>query len=160
MNPKGRKRSIRSYLVEPFQQIRFGLYVVVICFIYILLFTFLFARAFQELYQQILQTQIPAATDIALQALTQRNSFVIGIVLLAFISTIILVVVVRTHRMYGPIISMERFIHELIQGNYSARLRTRESDDFKNLVQKLNELAIELQRKNEPLDIKKNDTSS
>jgi signal transduction histidine kinase len=38
-------------------------------------------------------------------------------------------------------ISINRFIEELKRGNYSARLKTREKDDFQDLVARLNGLA-------------------
>jgi signal transduction histidine kinase len=52
-----------------------------------------------------------------------------------------------THRFYGPIIAINRFISELKKGNYSARITLRQKDELQDVAKHLNELAESLGQK-------------
>ena len=68
-----------------------------------------------------------------------------------FIATTVLSVftfltgVVISHRIFGPIVSMKRHIASLREGQYTARLQMRESDDLVELKDALNDLAAALE---------------
>lgn len=142
---RAKRRTLTAYFVEPFKQIRFGLHVVAVCLGYVFLLGWLYARAFREQYQQVVD--IFEVVDTA--ALVQndvfiKNALIIGSALLALVFTMLFVVVRRTHKMYGPMVSIHRFVRELQTGHYGVRIAVRESDDFQGLVQELNELAEKL----------------
>ncbi len=140
----GRRLSLTAYLVEPFKQVRFGLYVITVFLIYLVILAGVLIWAFREQYAQVLDWFSVAsseAPDLMLNDVSQKAAWIVGGVLVAFIATMLNVVIRRTHRMYGPMISINRFIEELKRGNYSARLKTREHDDFQDLVGRLNLLA-------------------
>ena len=52
-----------------------------------------------------------------------------------------------THRIYGPLVSIKRFLNELKRGNFSARVNIRKDDDLQDLVKDLNELAESLDKR-------------
>lgn len=56
---------------------------------------------------------------------------------------------VISHRLYGPMVAVERFVARLREGDYSARLALRRRDDAKvrALADNLNELAADLEKK-------------
>ncbi len=143
----GRRLSLTAHLVEPFKQVRFGLYVIGVFFAFLAVLVGVLVWAFREQYLQVMDwfsIAQDAAPDLMLNDVSQRAAFIVSGVLVLFVITMLNVIVRRTHRMYGPMISIHRFIEELKRGNYSARLKTRERDDFQDLVSHLNDLAESL----------------
>lgn len=145
---RAKRRTLRAYLVEPFKQIRFGLHVVSVSLTFAGIFAYLFLDAFREQYEQVFALfQVADQTEVLQNDIFFRNRAKIIFAIGAFITITLFVVVRRTHRMYGPMISMMRFVSELKRGNYAVRINIRERDDFQNFVSELNALAEELQRK-------------
>lgn len=139
---RAKRRSFRAYLVEPFKQIRFGLHVVVVCLSYVCLLGYLYGRAFYEQYQQVIDMfQVADQEALVQNDIFIKNAFIIGSALAALVATMMFVVIRRTHKMYGPMVSILRFLGELKRGNYAVRIHVREKDDFQSLVSSLNELA-------------------
>lgn len=137
-----KRRSIKAYLVEPFKQIRFGLHVVVVCLAYVCLLGYLYTRASQEQYQQVIELFKVADSESLFQNdIFIKNAIIIGAALASLVATMMWVVIRRTHKMYGPMVSIMRFVGELKRGNYAVRIHVREKDDFQSLVTSLNDLA-------------------
>lgn len=139
------KRRLSTYLIEPFKQIRFGLYVVAVCCFFAALLGYTFVTAFQEQYSQVVEIfNVIDENSLVSNEVFNRNTAIMTGLLIAFVVTIVAVVVRRTHRMYGPMIGIMRFVSELTAGNYNARINIREKDDFQDLVRCLNRLAVAL----------------
>jgi nitrogen fixation/metabolism regulation signal transduction histidine kinase len=139
---RAKRRTFTAYFVEPFKQIRFGLHVVAVCLSFVILLGMLYARAFREQYQQVIDIfQVVDTSDLVQNDIFIRNAVLIGAALTGLVVTTIFVVVRRTHKMYGPVVSIHRFVSELHRGNYAVRIAVRENDDFQSLVEKLNGLA-------------------
>ena len=64
----------------------------------------------------------------------------VGLILLFGITTI-LVSVRYTHEIYGPLVSIHRFLDEVLAGKAPSRIQLRETDQLGDLVDKLNNLA-------------------
>jgi signal transduction histidine kinase len=147
---RAKRRNLRAYLVEPFQQIRFGLHVIAVSLIFTAVFSFLIYSAFSEQYSQIIDIfNVTETSDLITNDIFVRNGLVIGGALLGFCMTMMSVVVWRTHKMYGPMVSIARFLGELKKGNYAVRIHIREKDDFQSLVMDLNDLAEKLHLRHE-----------
>jgi signal transduction histidine kinase len=147
---RAKRRSLRAYLVEPFQQIRFGMHVIVVSLLFATLFSYLTYSAFVEQYSQVIEIfSVTETSDLITNDIFKKNGLLIGGALFGFCATMMFVVVRRTHKMYGPMVSIMRFLRELQKGNYAVRIHVREKDDFKGLVSKLNELAETLHIRHE-----------
>lgn len=145
---RAKRRTLRAYLVEPFKQIRFGLHVVAVSLGFTGLLGWLFVRASREQYQQVVDIfEVTETLDLMANDVFVRNAFLIGGTLAAFCGTMMFVVIRRTHKMYGPMVSIMRFLGELSRGNYAVRIHIRERDDFQNLVERLNDLAETLHKR-------------
>lgn len=145
---RAKRRSIRAYLVEPFKQIRFGLHVALVSVAFVAVLGWLIARAFYQQYQQVVDLfQVADSSALVENDVYYRNGGAIALTLVMFVATMLVVVVRRTHRMYGPIVSILRFVNELKRGNYAVRIHVREKDDFQTLVEQLNELAETLHKR-------------
>ena len=149
MRPR-RRSWLMAYFVEPFSQIRFGLHVVVVCLAYIILIGVIFAKSFYDQYEQVMSifgvADMQDRMDLLVNEVFLRNAVIVGCTLVAMAGTVLFVVVLRTHRMYGPMIAINRFVGELRKGNFAARIAVRKKDDFKSLVEQLNSLAENLHR--------------
>jgi signal transduction histidine kinase len=60
---------------------------------------------------------------------------------LAFVATTFYVAVHYTHKIYGPLVSINRFIDEMVEGRSPSKLALRDGDELQDLVLKLNVLA-------------------
>jgi hypothetical protein len=145
---RAKRRSLSAYLVEPFKQIRFGLHVVSLCMVFVTLLAYLYTMAFREQYEQVVDFfKVAESEDLVNNDVFMKNGYIIGATLILFVLSMMFLVVRRTHKMYGPMISIMRFVSELSRGNYGVRIHIRQKDDFQNLVTKLNELASILHSK-------------
>ena len=81
--------------------------------------------------------------------LDQLDEFTITLYLVfsaLFLSVFALVTgFVLSHRMYGPLVSIKRHIAHLREGDYSARLSLRQTDDMSEMRDALNDLAAALE---------------
>jgi hypothetical protein len=146
----GRRLSLNAHLVQPFKQIRFGLYVIGVCLAFLVVLVAVLVWAFRQQYEQVMEWFNVAAaesTDLMMNDVSGKVGVIVGLVLVLFVITMLMVVVRRTHRMYGPMISIARFLGELKRGNYSARLKIRKGDDFQDMVDSLNDLAATLHQR-------------
>lgn len=62
-----------------------------------------------------------------------------GLIIL-FVVTTIMLSVKYTHRIYGPLVSIHRFLDALLEGRRAEPLHLRESDQLQDLATKLNTL--------------------
>jgi signal transduction histidine kinase len=58
-----------------------------------------------------------------------------------FVLTTILVSVRFTHQIYGPLVSIHRYLDEVLAGSVPQPIQLRESDQLKDLADKLNSVA-------------------
>jgi hypothetical protein len=66
---------------------------------------------------------------------------VAALLVVSFIGTTLYVSVRYTHEIYGPLVSIHRFLDEILEGSSPAPLVLRQSDQLKDLATKLNQLA-------------------
>lgn len=148
LRPRRKKKSV---LIEPFKQIKFGLYVFGVSVAFILASGFLFVRAFRDQYEHVMG--LFNVVDENMQwALVTNDVFVtnairIGVLFAAYLIILFTVVFRLTHRYYGPLVSIERFVEEIKRGNYGQRVRIRERDELHQLVENLNMMADSLERR-------------
>ncbi len=140
-------RTLRNFFVEPFAQIRIGAYILSVSLLFIVLITLLIAKAFLAQYEVLLRVEQTAGWEHLLEETFNRGSLELAIVLILYIVVLFTVVIRMTHRIYGPVISISRFLDDMIQGRYEKRCTIRKDDDLKPLVLKLNELAAVLQER-------------
>jgi hypothetical protein len=57
---------------------------------------------------------------------------------------------VMTHRIFGPLVPIKRYINELKSGNFDAQLILRKHDHMKDLAEELKSLAAVLKQKSRP----------
>lgn len=141
------RRSLRTLVIEPFRQIRFGLHVSAVSLIFAIVLMVVIVRAFYKQYQQVIEWfQVAEIAELMDNDVIVANVRIILIVMFFMVVAIHWVIFRRTHRLYGPMVAIQRFIQELQKGNFEARVVVREKDDFKHVVKQLNQLASKLER--------------
>ena len=145
------KRNPKSTLVEPFKQIKFGLYVISISIAFLCIAAWLFVSAFTQQYQHVME--IFSVVDPNQQwALVTNDVFYsnakkLGLLFFAYLAILFTVVFRMTHRYYGPLVSIERFVHQMIDGDYRRRVVIRKGDELQKLANLLNTMAAVLEKK-------------
>jgi HAMP domain-containing protein len=145
------RRNLKSTVIEPFKQIKFGLYVIGISVAFVGICAFMFVSAFTEQYQHVMGIFNVVDPNLKWELVTndvfKTNAMKIGILFAAFIVVLFFVVFKLTHRYYGPLVSIERFVDEFARGDYSKRAKIREKDELHSLVEKLNLMADQIERR-------------
>jgi nitrate/nitrite-specific signal transduction histidine kinase len=76
-----------------------------------------------------------------------HNAIKIGALLLGYIVGMFVLVFKLTHRYYGPLVSIERFVDEIGQGKYGHKVKIRQKDELQRLADKLNQMSAALQNR-------------
>ena len=150
-----KNRSLRSLLIEPFQQMKFGLYMLAVFVLFVCITGFLIGKTFLEQYRNVMEVFHVVDPSQQWELVTNQvfyaNAWILGGFFLFSLLAILVIVIRLTHRYYGPIVAIERFVDMLIRGNYEAKVVLRNKDELQELAAKLNELAVAL-RKRHPQD--------
>ena len=146
-----KSRSLLTYLVDPFKQIRMGLYFIVLSLVFMIASAGIFYQITYEQYANVMKIFNVVdttsqwnliANDVVIRGLIKVAILLITYTILTFAMSITL-----THKVYGPLVSIHNFIDDLKKGDYKKRITIREKDDLKDLVNKLNDLAEALEKK-------------
>jgi hypothetical protein len=139
---KSRRRGFASWFVEPYKQVRLGLMFLLVNFVFAAMIVGVFGYYVYEMYGAVVTYFKLSGQESA--ATLEKFSLPIFIgtaLILIFIITTILVSVRYTHEIYGPLVSIHRFLDDILSGRSSVPIQLRESDQLKDLAQKLNSVA-------------------
>ena len=142
---QGRRGGLQSLLVEPFEQIKLGLIFIglniafsIICLSFFAYYLYDIYNAMAVYFKLSEQESVLAAGKFAVPA-------VVGLALFAlFVATTLFVSIRYTHSIYGPLVSINRFLDELLAGQRPHIITLRETDQLRDLADKLNRVAERL----------------
>ncbi len=142
MQKTGRRGGFRSWFVEPYIQVKLGLVFLILNILFSALIFAVFGYYIWEMYSAI-SSHFSLLDHQATEALLKfREPALVGAgLILLFVITSILVSVRYTYQIYGPLVSIQRFLDQLIEGEMPERLQLRQSDQLQGLAEKLNLLA-------------------
>jgi hypothetical protein len=139
---KGRRRGFQGWFVDPYKQVRLGLMFLLVNFCFAVLFIGVFGYYVYEMYDAVTTYfQLSGAENTA-----TMHKFAVPLVIgsgliLLFVVTTILVSVRYTHEIYGPLVSIHRYLDDVLSGRTPTPIQLRESDQLKDLATKLNKVA-------------------
>ena len=146
-----KNRNLKSLLIEPFQQMKFGLYMLAIFVLFVCITGFLIFKTFLEQYRNVMEVFQVVDPHQQWELITNNvfysNALILGGFFVFSLLAILVIVIRLTHRYYGPIVAIERFVDALIRGNYDAKVVLRNKDELQELAAKLNELAVALRKR-------------
>lgn len=139
---KGRRRGFQGWFVEPYKQVRLGLMFLLVNFCFSILIIGVFGYYVFDMYSAV-TTYFRLSGDESAQAM---DKFAVPIatgggLILLFVITTILVSVRYTHEIYGPLVSIHRYLDDILNGRAPNPIQLRESDQLKDLATKLNSVA-------------------
>lgn len=151
LDPNRKGRFPGSIVIEPFRQITFGLYIIIICVGFMLVAGSLFIISFVEQYRHMLNlfnvVDASLRWDFIIDDVFYANAKRIALCFAVFLIVMFYTVFKLTHRYYGPLVSIHRFLKEIENENYAARVTIRKNDELQDLVVDLNNLAESLEKK-------------
>lgn len=139
---KGRRGGIKSMLVEPYLQVKLGLMFILVNLLFSILIFGVMSWFVWDIFGALSTYFHLTGQDagLALDKL-QGPMVIIGLLVITFFGTTLRVAVSYTHKIYGPLVSINRFLDEVIEGKKPSRLMLREGDQLQDLASKLNLLA-------------------
>lgn len=147
-------RSIRTLLIKPFQQVRFGIYILATTIVFLAVTAALFIHTFNEQYRHVLGVFHVVDPQLRWEFITDQvfyaNLTRLVVLFLVFVIVMFFTVFKLTHRYYGPLVAINRYLDKLNAGEYNTSLALRRSDEFHDIAAKLNRLASRLRDDKEP----------
>lgn len=140
-----KKRRLRNYLVRPRQQVRIMFVVLSFGILSITFVTGYFMYYNVTLVAEMRQREPIAAVLLGNFISPMFQKIIAGQILLWVISVVVGLVI--THRIYGPLVPILRHIRRLNSGDYASRVHLRGKDEMGELAEALNELAATLEKK-------------
>ena len=144
-------RNMKTLLIEPFKQIKLGIYVLLVSLVFTAAFSALFLYASFQYYQHVMEifevVDPKFKWDVVNNSVFQSLIWKLGVLLVTFISTLFLIVFRSTHKFYGPLVGIERFVEGITKGEYRRRVVIRKGDELGRLAQVLNEMAQKLEER-------------
>lgn len=149
MKAAGRRRGFVSWFVEPYRQVKLGLMFLGLNLVFSALIFLVFGYYLWDVYQTM-AVYFSFTDQQSLEVMSKfRVPALIGAGLLfVFISLSIMLSVRYTYRIYGPLVSIHRFLDDILAGQKVGQLTLRESDQLKELAEKLNQLADQVEQAN------------
>lgn len=151
-------RGFKSILLEPFKQIKFGIYVLAVSLVFLIAEGVLFVMAFKEQYQNVMSIFNVVNPDTQWELVTDdvfyKNAALLAGLFVVYLGVMFFLIFRLTHRYYGPLVSIGRFVGEMKEGNYGARVTIRKGDELQELVHSLNEMAEKLEKRHGGKDAK------
>jgi methyl-accepting chemotaxis protein len=118
---------------------------------FIAMTSFIVYNAFTEQYRHVMTifgiVDPAIKRELVLNDIFIRNGIAIALFFVLFIAAFFYVVFRATHRFFGPLISIERFVGGIIDGDYTQRIVIRRKDELQSLVLRLNEMAATLEKR-------------
>lgn len=133
----------RKYLVNPQSQLGAAALVALITLVPIALLNLSLHLA-RTVEREALFSNAPQAVALHAARFDQTEFVLVLIASVIFVVGVFAMTVLVTHRTYGAAVGVRRHLWEIRDGNYSTRLKLRDSDNLTELVDPFNEMAAAL----------------
>ncbi|MBI2602329.1 MAG: hypothetical protein HYW48_04665 [Deltaproteobacteria bacterium] len=129
-------------LIEPYQQLRFGLIFILINIVFAALMCSVFGYFLWDIYEAISEyfKLDPSQKTMAAEKFIRPLLMGLGVVAL-FVATTLFTSARYTHQIYGPLVSIRRFLDELLSGQKPNPIRLRKTDQLHDIADRLNNIA-------------------
>jgi hypothetical protein len=129
-------------LIEPYKQLRFGAMFLCINLVFCTLIISIFGYFLWDMYGAISQYFKLDEKQSMITAAKFSVPFTFGLGLMLLFIFITLFASARyTHQIYGPLVSIRRFLDELIAGKTPSPIKLRKTDQLQDLAHRLNAIA-------------------
>lgn len=148
-----RRRLVVSWFVEPYRQIKLGLIFIVLNLSFAALFSGVVGYYFLDVYETV-SRYFQLSADQGAQVLEKFQvpilfSFILVVV---FVVLSLLASVHYTYQIYGPLVSIHRYLDELLENRSTKPLELRSSDQLQELAAKISQLGHSMDQVNSGVD--------
>lgn len=148
VNSKGRRGGVRSKLVEPYFQIKLGLMFIIVNVIFSVLIGGVVYWVLSDVFAALkTYFQLTGGDATLTMGKLSTPMILIGSMVVLFVGATFYVAVHYTHKIYGPLVSINRFVDDLLEERIPSKLVLRDGDELQDLAGKLNELADKMRAK-------------
>jgi len=138
---KGRRGGLGSMLVEPYVQIRLGLMIVMLNLVFAVLIACVFGYYIWDVFKAMeTYFQLNQAESLVTWSKFAWPLAAGGLLVTVFIGLTFYITIKYTHKIYGPLISVHRFLDVILEGGKPEPLKLRNNDELGGLVEKLNQV--------------------
>lgn len=128
-------------LVEPYRQVKFGLMFIGLNILFGTIIFSVFGYYILDVYESVTTYfQLNGVESSVTLQKFQKPIWVAGGVVIAFIVSTLYLAIKYTHGIYGPLVSIQRFLDEIVAGKQPSPISLRSSDQLQELSEKLNQL--------------------
>jgi ABC-type multidrug transport system fused ATPase/permease subunit len=140
--PTVKKSRRGALLIEPYKQLKFGIMFLMLNIVFAVLVLTVFGYYLWDIYQALIRYfQLDEMQSLVTLEKLQAP-FIAGLLLLVlFILATLFFSVYYTHKIYGPLVSIRRFLDQLIRGESPEPIQIRSTDQLQDLVERLNKIA-------------------
>ena len=147
-NDSDQVRLIKPILVNFFVYSKFGLHVLFLTLLFLAVSFFFIGAAFYQQYQQIIEifnvVDSQMQHELVINDIVIRNMVFLGVAIVTYIGVMIFLIIRAHHRYDGPLVSIQKFVQDVGEGDYKQRLVIRKGDEMQNLAVLLNCMAESL----------------
>lgn len=151
------QRSIKNIVIAPLRQLKFCFHIVLINIALMTAaataFWYYISQYYKVVYGLLKLFSLPEMMEAKLKAeamSVQVQAFIVlSLCLLLFILITTVVILRFTHKIYGPMININRNVKQAIEGK-RAFIKLRKGDDFFDTAELLNKLFTRLEEKTPP----------
>jgi methyl-accepting chemotaxis protein len=139
-------RSLKNILIDPFVQVRLGLYSIFLALIFSCVVSAILYLNLSK-FGEIVMTLTDVEDEIKALFVTYMADarWWLLLAILVFLILNIVVSIIFTHRLVGPAVAFNRQLNALLAGDYTSRVNLRKGDSFRDIAEKLNRLAEKLE---------------
>lgn len=147
------KKTPRRLFIEPYRQLRFGIMFLGLNFVFSCAILGVFAYYLLDIYGAIVEyfKLDPLESGMTLSKLGVPFG-VAAALILVFIGLTLYFSAYYTHQIYGPLVSIRRFLDQVLRGESPAPIQLRKKDQLHDLVGRLNGLARQLEQKTDSIE--------
>jgi HAMP domain-containing protein len=140
-------RSVKNYALQPYLQIKLGLYSVILSVMFAAIITAILYFNLGKLSEIILElTGVPDEVRDLLHQYINPAIYQILATIAVYVVANIAITILFTHRLIGPTIAFRRHVKMISEGKYQHRTVLRKGDSFMELADDLNRLSSQLEK--------------
>ena len=137
----GRRLGFRSIFVEPYLQIKLGLFIIILNLLFASAIGGVFSYYIYDVYQAIsMYFELDQAENVMTWEKFQVPLLICGGLVISFIVLTLIITARYTHKIYGPLVNIHSFLDLALKGHKPEPLKLRSSDQLNDLAIKINQL--------------------
>lgn len=135
----GRRLGLKSMIVEPYVQVKLGLYIILLNLVFAGIIGGVFTYYVMDMFNALSHYfKLDEAESIITWSKLSFPLILCSVLVVVFVGLTFFITVKYTHKIYGPLVSIHSFLDEALAGEKPDPLKLRSSDQLNDLAVKIN----------------------